>query len=263
MWTRLAGAVGALPASIAKRDKWFVIVAAVATLSVVAGLLLAGILLRVKTSVGTVVLEIHQPEISGAEVFVDGEKKITITTPDDNQPVTITVEEGNRTLKVTKGGFETFTKKFSITSGDRKVIDVHLELAPVLPPQSSSPLPGLIPSPAHLPGIGRWQAVPVAPSGISSVAWSPDGTLLASGCTESTIRLWNTKPTGLQLVIVVLKDGKSVTFSATGELLYGDPAVVEQEIRYLVEKPAGTMEILKLSEFQKRTTGSRKPTARG
>jgi WD40 repeat protein/tRNA A-37 threonylcarbamoyl transferase component Bud32 len=208
MWTRLAGAVRALPASIAKRNKRFVIVAAVVILTVVAGLLLAGILLRVKTSVGTVVLEIHQPEIFGAEVFVDGEKKITITTPDDNQPVTITVEEGKRTLKVTKGGFETFTKEFSITSGDRKVIDVYLELAPVLPPQSSSPLPGLIPAPARLPGIGRWQAVPVAPTGISSVAWSSDGRLVAFA-EAGNVRICNAAT--LQLVQVLVGHTSRVT----------------------------------------------------
>ncbi len=72
------------------------------------------------------------------------------------------------------------------------------------------------------------------------------------------MRVWKTKPGCPQRAIIVLSDGKSATFSTTGELLHGDPAAVEQEVRYLVEKPTGAMEILKPSEFQERTAGNRR-----
>ncbi len=42
------------------------------------------------------------------------------------------------------------------------------------------PLPGLVPSPAPLPGIGRWQMAHKIPHGrITAVAWSPDGKWIA------------------------------------------------------------------------------------
>ena len=51
---------------------------------------------------------------------------------------------------------------------------------------------------------------------------------------------------------MLLDDGNSITFSPAGEILHGDPEVVEKELVYLVETPSGTLELLKPSEFQKR-----------
>jgi WD40 repeat protein len=46
----------------------------------------------------------------------------------------------------------------------------------------SEPLAGLVPAPAHLPGIGRWQMAHKIPHGrITAVAWSPDGKSIAYG----------------------------------------------------------------------------------
>jgi len=50
----------------------------------------------------------------------------------------------------------------------------------------------------------------------------------------------------------MLPDGQSVTFSAAGELLHGEPEVVEEELTYLIEKPSGALDLLKPSEFLKR-----------
>jgi len=50
-----------------------------------------------------------------------------------------------------------------------------------------------------------------------------------------------------------LKDGRSVTFSATGEIVHGHPKVIEEELVYLLEQPDGTSELLKPSEFAQRT----------
>jgi WD40 repeat protein len=47
-------------------------------------------------------------------------------------------------------------------------------------PQRAQPLPGLVPSPRSLPGIGRWQLAHKLPWGrIYSIAWSPDGKKIA------------------------------------------------------------------------------------
>jgi hypothetical protein len=43
-----------------------------------------------------------------------------------------------------------------------------------------------------------------------------------------------------------------VTFSPTGEILHGDPEVVEEELTCLVENDQGTIDMLAPAEFQQR-----------
>jgi hypothetical protein len=99
----------------------------IATGSAVAGLLLLlvllGIVLRVRTSDGTLVVTVDQAD---AEVSVD-DGKVTIKSAGDNQPVQVHVAEGKHTLRVTKGGFETFTEAFTIRSGGKATVRVALE----------------------------------------------------------------------------------------------------------------------------------------
>ena len=45
-----------------------------------------------------------------------------------------------------------------------------------------------------------------------------------------------------------------MSFSAAGELLSGDPAVMESELVYAVEKPDRQFELLRPSEFGLRLT---------
>ena len=214
------------------RQMWmFVGVGGAAALLVV----LLGVILMLKTPAGTLVVKVNEP---GAAVEVDG-VKITITTPDDKQPVEIRIEEGKHTLKVTKGGFETYTEKFTIASGGKESISVELKrpkmataskppkprpaepavvqdtaqtpLPPLTPraPQASEPtatieqpLPGLIPRPARIPGIGRWQVETGLPcGGMHAVAWSPDGSLLACVTSSGTVRIY--EPGTVRLVRVL------------------------------------------------------------
>ena len=92
------------------------------------------------------------------------------------------------------------------------------------------------------------------PEDVRSVTWHPDERQLASGGFNGIICLSDTVTMQPKWVAVVLKDGKFVTFSAAGEVLYGEPEVVENELVYVVETPSGAMELLKPSEFQKRVS---------
>jgi WD40 repeat protein len=51
---------------------------------------------------------------------------------------------------------------------------------------------GLVPRPARLPGVPRWQIVTRAPGGaVRSMAWGPDGKLLACGGDDSYVRIYD------------------------------------------------------------------------
>jgi formylglycine-generating enzyme required for sulfatase activity len=82
------------------------------------------------------VVEVNQPD---AEDSVDN-GKVTIKSPGDNQPVEVQVAEGKHTLLVKKGGFETFTKEFTIRSGSKETIRVEL-----VGKEAGRPLPAIAP----------------------------------------------------------------------------------------------------------------------
>ena len=52
-------------------------------------ILLLGLIIKLQTPAGTVILEIDQPELIGAVVTIDGEKKITIQTGEGKQPIEV------------------------------------------------------------------------------------------------------------------------------------------------------------------------------
>jgi len=89
-------------------------------------ILLAGIILKVDTAAGTIILEIDQPELAGAVVSVDEQKKITIKTGEGKEPIEVVADEKTHTLQVTKGGFETFTKQFTVKAGGKETVKVRL-----------------------------------------------------------------------------------------------------------------------------------------
>ena len=126
-----------------------------------------------KTPAGTIVLQIDQPEIAGAEVAVDGQKKITLKPGRDQEPITIVADEKRHLLRVTKGGFETFAQEFTVDAGKPTQIAVHLEpLKPTAPPEPMAVAavePGRLPTGGaalHLDGKSSYVEVP----------WKYDGT---------------------------------------------------------------------------------------
>jgi tRNA A-37 threonylcarbamoyl transferase component Bud32 len=99
------------------------------------GLWLLAAVLRVKTSIGIVELDINEP---GAEVSVDG-KQIDVRVPGEKEPVRIEVEEGRRELKVTRDGFESFTREVVLKAG--KVERLKVTLKPLPPPEAPAAAP--------------------------------------------------------------------------------------------------------------------------
>ncbi len=84
-----------------------------------------------------------------------------------------------------------------------------------------------------------------------SVIWPGDR--IMCGGRDNTIFAWDANSGNPQWVGLLLPGGKSATFSTTGEIIDGDPGLVEKEFVYLVEKPSGVIDVLTPSEFQKLT----------
>ena len=106
------------PRAKRKKPPVAVLVGAAALLAAVA----LGVVFMLETPQGTLVLRIDQQD---AKVVID-DGKITITTRDDDQPVEVRLQKGKHTFTVSKGGFQTETGRFTITSGKREVVDVEL-----------------------------------------------------------------------------------------------------------------------------------------
>jgi serine/threonine protein kinase/Leucine-rich repeat (LRR) protein len=90
-------------------------------------ILIAGIVFKIDTPAGTIILDIDQPELAGAVVSVDEQQKITIKTGKGTEPIEVVADETTHTLQVTKGGFETFTKQFTVKAGGKETIKVRLK----------------------------------------------------------------------------------------------------------------------------------------
>ena len=128
----------------------------IAGLALAAFVFLAGIVFKVETPAGTVILEVDQPAAAGAMVSVDEEQKITINTGKNQEPIQVTADAKTHTLKVTKGGFETFTRQFTVKSGQTETIKVHLvPLVPLVVPETADSAP-IMPFPMTDREIVEW-----------------------------------------------------------------------------------------------------------
>ncbi|MBC8875283.1 MAG: PD40 domain-containing protein [Planctomycetes bacterium] len=183
------------PASLPQPARWYrrpaVLVATVA-LGIV-GILAAAFVIRLQTSDGEIVITCSDPSVQ-VTVKRIGDKA------DDRE---FTLKQGDNTYSLETGGYEiilagahadefhvTEGRTFTLSRNNRPV--VKIERKPIITAVAESEdwplgpsknvLPGLIPRPAKLSGIGRWQAETIAPrSSVESLAYSPDGRLLACG----------------------------------------------------------------------------------
>jgi formylglycine-generating enzyme required for sulfatase activity/serine/threonine protein kinase len=112
---------------------WLAGGAAAAVLALMVGTwLLVAITLRVRTPEGTLLLEIDPAD---AEVSVDG-RQVTVKLPSDQEAVQMELPAGQHELKVTKGGFETFTREFTLRAGKSERVTARL-----LPEKRPNPVP--------------------------------------------------------------------------------------------------------------------------
>jgi WD40 repeat protein len=93
---------------------------------------------------------------------------------------------------------------------------------------------------------------------VHSVDWSPTGSHFASAADDGTTIVWDVQTTEPLWVGVQLGERETATFSAAGQVLDGDPDVLEEHFVYLVENEDGQQELLKPSEFQERINPSRR-----
>ncbi len=106
-------------------------------------ILLAGIVVSLKTKDGTLVVTVSEAD---ADVQVLNEAgQVEVTRKGEKGPITIAVDPGKHRLKVTKDGFEFFTQDFSIESGGKQPITaklVPLEEKPSVLGMTSAPVVG-------------------------------------------------------------------------------------------------------------------------
>jgi hypothetical protein len=88
----------------------------------VAVALLIALVVKKSSRVGTVVLEIDQPD---TEVWVDGNKM----TPSDAHPA-IDLPAGTHTFRVVKTGFQPVTQTVAVEAQDQQIVRVSLDPDP-------------------------------------------------------------------------------------------------------------------------------------
>jgi formylglycine-generating enzyme required for sulfatase activity len=94
-------------------------------------LLLAGILVSLRTKDGTLIVEVDQPDAI-VQVF-DAEGKVEISQKGGVGKVTISVDPGKHRLRVEKDGFTVFGQEFEMESGGNKAITAKLMPIKVVP----------------------------------------------------------------------------------------------------------------------------------
>jgi serine/threonine protein kinase len=111
----------------AKR-KWLlgVGIAASVLLLALVGLWAGGVLLRVKTPEGTLVVEVDVPN---ADVYVDG-RKMTVRWDEGGKKAEISVPPGRRAVKVTRDGITVHGERVEVSEGQRAVVRARLEQQP-------------------------------------------------------------------------------------------------------------------------------------
>jgi serine/threonine protein kinase/formylglycine-generating enzyme required for sulfatase activity len=87
-------------------------------------LILAGVILNLKTKEGMLVVEVNEPDVEVQVLSEEG--KIELTRKGEKSPITISVVPGEHRLKVTKDGFTVFAENFEIESGGTKPIKARL-----------------------------------------------------------------------------------------------------------------------------------------
>ena len=110
--------------------RWPLIATAVAL--ALAGTILFGVLVKVRTEHGTIVAEVVNPDPNVGIEVLDEQGKLLVEDKAGKEQVEIGAAPGKRTLRVMKGGMEILAKDFTLTSGGREAVKVHLEPVPAV-----------------------------------------------------------------------------------------------------------------------------------
>ncbi|MBI1914428.1 MAG: protein kinase [Planctomycetes bacterium] len=145
----------------------------------------AATVLRIRTPDGTLVVEVSDPDV---QVTVDGQD-VTISGKGIAE---VKLRAGQHKLQATKDGKPVLTKLVDIRRDGREVVKVTLE------PTGAAAAPGGsgVGSGPVLPGGGDTApgTGPLTLKGhagrVTSVAFTPDGTILASAAADGSVRLW-------------------------------------------------------------------------
>jgi WD40 repeat protein/serine/threonine protein kinase/formylglycine-generating enzyme required for sulfatase activity len=136
-------------------------------LSLAGILILAGVIFKLRTREGTLVVEVDQP---GAEVQVLNERdEIVVDLKSGDKPLTIGVEPGKGRLRVTKDGFEMYTEEFTLNSRGTRALKATLQR--VVSPRPGTPGRGVGgEGPADTPK----DVPPVTPAKPAEIAQKPE-----------------------------------------------------------------------------------------
>ena len=89
---------------------------------------LLGVMFKLKTSEGTLVVEVDQADAS-VEIS-DDQNHVEITRKSEKGPITIDVERGKHRVKIAKDGFETFGQEVELRSGGNVIVKATLTPTP-------------------------------------------------------------------------------------------------------------------------------------
>jgi hypothetical protein len=89
------------------------------------------------------------------------------------------------------------------------------------------------------------------PCRFRALEWSPEGRYVVYGGAGGILGLFNFQTQEHEWLALLFDDDQALTLSCAGQLLHGDPEVLEKEIVYIIQRtPGGKLETLKPSEFQ-------------
>ena len=192
--------------------------------------LLLTVVFMLRTPSGTLIIEIDQP---GATVSVDGKQRVMIQQPGGKSAVQVEVDEKLHELKVTKNGFEIFTKQFSMNGEREQSIRVRLEplekptaaiVKPVVQPQevpkTSEPIVGNTPGQERDDNAMKMKFCWCPPG--KFMMGSPEGELNREGARELQVEvelpqgLWMGKYEVTQAEYQKVMDSNPSIYSAEG-----------------------------------------------